>query len=79
MAVTKFIKTETHHDLKYNKHDAWSLAKRITIFIGIILLIEFMYFIQTATSLFEITIICIFIFAMLGNMPLFHSLYKRME
>ncbi|MFD2160796.1 hypothetical protein ACFSJU_00185 [Paradesertivirga mongoliensis] len=58
---------------------AWLFAKRITALIGVILLLEMMYFVATASSSLEITVICIVLFAMIGNIPILYNLYKSTD
>lgn len=58
---------------------AWLFAKRITVLIGVILLLEMMYFVATASSSLEITVICIVLFAMIGNIPILYNLYKSTD
>lgn len=65
--------------IKCNTPYAWCLAKKITVFIGIVLLLEMLYFLKTASSSLEITMLCIFVFALISNMPIFYKLYKTSE
>jgi hypothetical protein len=56
----------------------WSVIKYLTAFIGLLLLLEFAYFLYTAHSSVEITLICIFIFSVITNIPIFYSMYKQL-
>ena len=77
MPVRTFVKKDVSVNSKTPGFAAWNMAKTMTVIIGILLLLEFTYFAYTTNSSFEITVICIFIFGLLANIPLFYSLYKN--
>ncbi|MGV3508630.1 MAG: hypothetical protein ACO1N7_05015 [Sphingobacteriaceae bacterium] len=76
MPVRTFVKKDVSANSKSPVFVAWNMAKTMTVITGILLLLEFTYFAYTTSSSFEITLICIFIFGLLANIPLFYSLYK---
>jgi hypothetical protein len=76
MDLSQFYKSDTPYQNNFGALYAWLVAKRIAVLIGILLLLEYAYFVNTASSSFEVTLICIFIFALISNIPILYSLYK---
>jgi len=79
MDLAQFCKTDTPYQQNFGTLRAWLVAKRIAVLIGVLLLLEYMYFVNTANSSFEVTVICIFIFTLISNIPILYSLYKNTD
>ena len=79
MDLTRSYKIDPHCQQNFEGPHAWSVAKRIIVLIGVLLLLEYMYFVHTASSSFEVTLICIFIFTLISNIPILYTLYKNTE
>ncbi len=58
---------------------AWVLAKKFAASIGILLFLELVYFMLTANSPLEITVICIIAFSLVINVPTIYHFYKTSE
>ena len=79
MGLINFSKSELPYKGNYKTFYAWIVAKWIILLIGVLLIFEFLYFVNTANSSFEITVICIFLFALISNIPILYSLYKKTD
>jgi hypothetical protein len=58
---------------------AWVLAKKAAVFIGVLIFIELIYFLLTASSAIEITVISIVAFSFLINIPVFRHFYNTLD
>ncbi|MEJ6980565.1 hypothetical protein WG906_08905 [Pedobacter sp. P351] len=79
MDLTNFSKSEMPYKENYKTLYAWIVAKWVVLLIAILLVFEFLYFVNTANSSLEITIICIFLFALISNIPILYSFYKKTD
>jgi hypothetical protein len=75
--IDKIDKRDPDCQHNFDGPHAWSVAKRMIVFIAVLLLLEYVYFVHTASSSFEVTLICIFIFTLISNIPILYTLYKN--
>lgn len=79
MNLTQSYKRDDYYQHDLGTLHAWLVAKRIAVLIGVLLLLEYIYFVDTASSSVEVTLICILIFTFISNIPILYSLYRNTD